>query len=39
MEHTGVPRPVLVWKTGVDSELFNPTRRSCSMRYRMFGTL
>ena len=37
MEHTGVPRPVIVWKTGVDSELFNPTRRSRSMRYRMFG--
>jgi len=38
MEHTGVPKPVIVWKTGVDSELFNPTRRSRSMRYRMFGT-
>ena len=38
MEHTGVPPPVLVWKTGVDSELFNPRRRSSSMRYRMFGT-
>jgi len=38
MEHTGVPRPVMVWKTGVDSELFNPTRKSRSMRYRMFGT-
>ncbi|CAF1515319.1 unnamed protein product [Adineta ricciae] len=38
MEHTGVPRPVLVWKTGVDSELFNPVRRSSAMRYRMFGT-
>jgi len=37
MEHTGIPRPVLVWKTGVDSELFNPIRRSLSMRYRMFG--
>ena len=37
MEHTGVPKPVRVWKTGVDSELFNPTRRSRSMRYRMFG--
>ena len=37
MEHTGVPRPVIVWKTGVDSELFNPARRSRSMRYRMFG--
>jgi glycosyltransferase involved in cell wall biosynthesis len=37
MEHTGVPRPVIVWKTGVDSELFNPSRRSRSMRYRMFG--
>ncbi|CAF3134650.1 unnamed protein product [Rotaria sp. Silwood2] len=39
MEHTGIPRPVLVWKTGVDSELFHPRRRSSSMRYRMFGTL
>jgi len=39
MEHTGVPRPVLVWKTGVDSELFHPIRRSSLMRYRMFGTL
>ncbi|CAF0951985.1 unnamed protein product [Adineta steineri] len=39
MEHTGIPRPVLVWKTGVDSELFNPIRRSSLMRYRMFGTL
>jgi glycosyltransferase involved in cell wall biosynthesis len=39
MEHTGVPRPVLVWKTGVDSELFHPVRRSSLMRYRMFGTL
>jgi len=39
MEHTGIPRPILVWKTGVDSELFNPIRRSLSMRYRMFGTL
>jgi glycosyltransferase involved in cell wall biosynthesis len=39
MEHTGIPRPVLVWKTGVDSELFNPTRRSLAMRYRMFGPL
>lgn len=38
MEHTGIPRPVLVWKTGVDSELFNPLRRSSTMRYRMFGT-
>lgn len=38
MEHTGVPKPVLVWKTGVDSDLFNPSRRSSSMRYRMFGT-
>ncbi len=38
MEHTGVPRPIIVWKTGVDSELFNPTRRSRTMRYRMFGT-
>ena len=38
MENTGVPKPVIVWKTGVDSELFNPTRRSRSMRYRMFGT-
>lgn len=38
MEHTGVPRPVIVWKTGVDSELFNPSRRSSAMRYRMFGT-
>ncbi|CAF3827278.1 unnamed protein product [Rotaria sp. Silwood1] len=38
MEHTGVPRPVIVWKTGVDSELFNPTRYSREMRYRMFGT-
>ena len=38
MEHTGVPRPVIVWKTGVDAELFNPSRRSRSMRYRMFGT-
>ncbi|CAF1152455.1 unnamed protein product [Rotaria sp. Silwood1] len=38
MEHTGVPHPVIVWKTGVDSELFNPTRQSRSMRYRMFGT-
>jgi len=38
MEHTGIPRPIIVWKTGVDSELFNPTRRSRSMRYRMFGT-
>jgi glycosyltransferase involved in cell wall biosynthesis len=38
MENTGVPRPVIVWKTGVDSELFNPSRRSRSMRYRMFGT-
>jgi glycosyltransferase involved in cell wall biosynthesis len=38
MEHTGVPRPVIVWKTGVDSELFHPSRRSRSMRYRMFGT-
>ena len=37
MEHTGIPRPVLVWKTGVDSELFNPSRRSRAMRYRMFG--
>ena len=39
MEYTGIPRPVLVWKTGVDSELFHPRRRSASMRYRMFGTL
>ncbi|CAF0768050.1 unnamed protein product [Adineta ricciae] len=38
MENTGIPRPVIVWKTGVDSELFNPNRRSQSMRYRMFGT-
>jgi glycosyltransferase involved in cell wall biosynthesis len=38
MEHTGIPRPVFVWKTGVDSELFHPNRRSLSMRYRMFGT-
>ena len=38
MEHTGIPRPVLVWKTGVDSDLFHPSRRSSSMRYRMFGT-
>ena len=38
MEYTGIPRPVLVWKTGVDSELFNPNRRSSAMRYRMFGT-
>lgn len=38
MEYTGIPRPVLVWKTGVDSELFNPNRRSLTMRYRMFGT-
>jgi glycosyltransferase involved in cell wall biosynthesis len=38
MENTGVPKPIIVWKTGVDSELFNPTRRSRSMRYRMFGT-
>ncbi|CAF1237230.1 unnamed protein product [Rotaria sordida] len=38
MEHTGVPHPVIVWKTGVDSELFNPTQHSRSMRYRMFGT-
>ncbi|UJR22408.1 hypothetical protein I4U23_025468 [Adineta vaga] len=38
MEHTGVQKPVIVWKTGVDSELFNPIRRSRSMRYRMFGT-
>ena len=30
MEHTGIPRPIIVWKTGVDSELFNPTRRSRS---------
>lgn len=37
MEKTGVPRPVTVWKTGVDSDLFNPSRRSRSMRYRMFG--
>ena len=37
MEQTGVRRPVIVWKTGVDSELFNPARRSRSMRYRMFG--
>jgi len=37
MELTGIPRPVLVWKTGVDSELFHPNRRSKSMRYRMFG--
>ncbi|CAF1180085.1 unnamed protein product [Adineta steineri] len=38
MEHTGIPKPVVVWKTGVDSELFNPIQRSRSMRYRMFGT-
>lgn len=38
MEQTGVPRPVIVWKTGVDSDLFNPSRRSREMRYRMFGT-
>jgi glycosyltransferase involved in cell wall biosynthesis len=38
MEHTGVPKPVIVWKTGVDSELFNPARCSRSMRYRMFGS-
>ncbi|CAF1031559.1 unnamed protein product [Adineta ricciae] len=38
MENTGIPRPVIVWKTGVDSELFNRNRRSQLMRYRMFGT-
>jgi glycosyltransferase involved in cell wall biosynthesis len=38
MEHTGIPKSVIVWKTGVDSELFNPSRCSRSMRYRMFGT-
>jgi glycosyltransferase involved in cell wall biosynthesis len=38
MEHTGVPRPVIVWKTGVDAELFNPSRRSRPMRHQMFGT-
>ncbi|CAF3270863.1 unnamed protein product [Rotaria socialis] len=38
MEQTGIPKPVIVWKTGVDSDLFNPSRYSSEMRYRMFGT-
>ncbi|CAF1188872.1 unnamed protein product [Adineta steineri] len=36
--HRGVPQPIVVWKTGVDSTLFHPAKRSRSMRYRMFGT-
>ncbi|CAF0776617.1 unnamed protein product [Didymodactylos carnosus] len=38
MEQTGVPSPILVWKTGVDSDLFHPQRKSLTMRQRMFGT-
>ncbi|CAF1440014.1 unnamed protein product, partial [Didymodactylos carnosus] len=38
MEQTGVPSPVQVWKTGVDSDLFHPKRKSLTMRRRMFGT-
>lgn len=33
----GVKGPIHVWKTGVDSESFNPAARSHEMRLRMFN--
>jgi hypothetical protein len=37
LNENGITRPVHVWKTGVDSELFNPAYRSEAMRVRMFN--
>jgi sulfoquinovosyltransferase len=37
LNENGIHRSVHVWKTGVDSELFNPAYRSNEMRMRMFN--
>lgn len=37
LNENGIEKCVHVWKTGVDSELFNPSYRSEQMRIRMFN--